>query len=56
MIYSINGQLVETIADRHMSTGNHTLEWDASNFSSGIYFVKVNADNKISTQKLILIK
>ena len=56
MIYSINGQLVETISDRHMSTGNHTLEWDASNFSSGIYFIKVNADNKIATQKLILIK
>jgi len=36
--------------------GINTLTWDASDVSSGMYFVKAQADGFTKTQKLMLIK
>ena len=56
MIYNINGQVIETIVDKQVLAGKHTIEWNANEHASGIYFIKVQADNQLATQKLILIK
>ncbi len=37
-IYDITGKLVETLVDEFLEPGNHSVQWNASNFSSGIYF------------------
>ena len=34
----------------------NTLTWDASNVSSGMYFVKAEAAGTVTTQKLMLMK
>jgi len=36
--------------------GTHTIEWDASEFSSGVYFVQMVAGKLIETQKVLLMK
>ena len=36
--------------------GHYTLNWDASAHASGIYFIKIQAGEYISTQKLMLLK
>ena len=48
--------MVEVILDETIASGKHQLFWDAQNFSSGIYFLRVQTKNQSRTQKLILIK
>ena len=55
-VYNIMGQVVATLASGHMDAKRHTLNWDASNVSSGMYFVKAEAAGSVTTQKLVLMK
>ncbi|MBL7013499.1 MAG: T9SS type A sorting domain-containing protein [Candidatus Marinimicrobia bacterium] len=55
-IYDITGQLVETLVDGHIESGQHEIKWDASDFSSGVYFAQLTSGNKIKTEKIILLK
>ena len=55
-IYNLLGQSVATLASGYMDAGKYDLTWDASNASSGMYFVKAQADGFTKTQKLMLIK
>lgn len=55
-IYDVNGRLVETILDGPIVSGNHEIQWNASNYSSGIYFAKLIVGNNVNTQKLVLVK
>ncbi|HJM84261.1 MAG TPA: T9SS type A sorting domain-containing protein, partial [Candidatus Marinimicrobia bacterium] len=55
-VYNIMGQVVATLASGHMDASTYTLTWDASNASSGMYFVKAEAAGNVTTQKLVLMK
>ena len=55
-VYNIQGRLVETLADRSMQAGYHSITWNADQHSSGMYFVKMIAGDRVSTQKLLLVK
>ena len=55
-IYNIHGQVVEVILDETVASGRHQLNWNAKNYSSGLYFLRVQSQNQSKTQKLILIK
>jgi hypothetical protein len=54
-IYSITGQLVESISG-HFEAGSHSISWDASDVSSGVYFYKVTAGDFSQTMKMTLLK
>ena len=55
-VFNINGQLVETLVDEFKIAGYYQLSWEAYNISSGIYFIKVESGQNVSTQKLMLMK
>jgi hypothetical protein len=56
-VYNILGQLVTTLVDNQVvGVGEHTVNWDASNLSSGIYFYELRADNRVQTKKMMLLK
>ena len=55
-VFNINGQLIETLVDEYKSAGYYQLSWEAFNISSGIYFIKVESGQNVSTQKLMLMK
>ena len=55
-IYDINGNIVEKIIDYNHKKGFYNFSWNASNYSSGLYFVKMNNSSNIQTKKIILIK
>ena len=55
-IYDINGSLVENIFNDYQSSGSHRITWNASRFSSGIYFVKMTNNTSSQTYKIILAK
>lgn len=54
-IYNVNGQLVESFSD-HLVAGNHYVDWDASEASSGVYFYKVSANGHSMVKRMTLIK
>ena len=45
-IYNIQGELVDVLSDGLISAGNHSVKWNASSFTSGVYFYKLNFESK----------
>jgi hypothetical protein len=55
-IYDIRGRMVETLVNEKLEPGQHEIQWNASQHSSGVYFLRMNAGTFPQTQKLILLK
>jgi hypothetical protein len=55
-IYNLAGQLVETLVDGPIPAGHHSATWNASGYSSGIYFYKLQAGDFVQAKKMNLIK
>ena len=60
-IYNMKGQLVKSLLNEVIETGDHTISWngtDNSNksVSSGVYFYKMKTPNFTATKKMILMK
>ena len=55
-VYNVLGQVVEVLVADNMKAGFHTITWNATDVSSGMYFVRVEAGNAVATQKLMLLK
>ena len=55
-VYNVNGQLVCTLMDTRLDVGSHSVTWDGSNYSSGIYFLNIVAGEFVDTQKLMVVK
>jgi hypothetical protein len=55
-VYNILGQLVNTLVNEQQSAGNYKFQFNASQFSSGIYFYTISTGNFTKTQKMILMK
>lgn len=55
-VYDLNGRLVETLSETHVSPGEHMRIWNAADHASGIYFVRLDAEGGAVTRKVLLIK
>ncbi len=55
-IYDISGRLIKTLIQGTIESGDHRIQWNASNMSSGIYFVRMQTKEFEKTQKMILLK
>ncbi|MCP4634584.1 MAG: T9SS type A sorting domain-containing protein [candidate division Zixibacteria bacterium] len=55
-VYNLIGQEVETLIDNQVEAGNHNINWDASTYSSGIYFYKLTTEGKTFTKRMTLLK
>lgn len=55
-IYNTNGELIENIFEGNQSSGIHFLNWNASKYSSGTYFCRVNVDGLSKSIKLVYLK
>lgn len=55
-IYDVLGKEVAVLANEYRSAGTYIVNWNASNFSSGVYFYKLNAGNFTQTKKMFLAK
>jgi len=55
-IYDILGREVKTIVNKQQKPGNHSIVFDATSLSSGIYFYTLKAGNFIETKKMIILK
>lgn len=56
VVYNTAGQKVATLVDGFKSAGTHSVTWDASAHSSGVYFCTIKAGNNSKTMKMTLMK
>jgi hypothetical protein len=55
-VFNLLGQEIAELVNKELQTGNYEVSFDATNFPSGIYFYRIEADNFVQTKKMILMK
>ncbi|MCX7877247.1 MAG: T9SS type A sorting domain-containing protein [Ignavibacteria bacterium] len=55
-IYDINGRKLREILNRHLHPGIYETEWNASEYSSGVYIYIIQAGNFRDYGKMVLLK
>lgn len=55
-LYDITGRLVETLVDDIIKPGHNEIQWNASNYSNGIYFIQLKSISQTAVQKVLFIK
>ena len=56
IIYDITGREVATLLNEQLSPGTYEVNWDGTNYASGVYFYQLQAGDFIQTKKMVLIK
>jgi hypothetical protein len=54
--YDILGREISTLVNEQLNPGTYEVEWDASNYPSGVYFYKLTTSNYTETRKMVLMK
>ncbi|HRU46599.1 MAG TPA: T9SS type A sorting domain-containing protein [Candidatus Marinimicrobia bacterium] len=55
-IFDINGRLVDKIVNQFQPAGYYSVQWNAGNYSTGVYLYKFRADNFQQVGKCLLLK
>jgi photosystem II stability/assembly factor-like uncharacterized protein len=55
-VYDILGREITTLVNEQKSPGNYNVQFNASRFSSGVYFYRMQAGDFVQTKKLVLLK
>jgi phosphatidylserine/phosphatidylglycerophosphate/cardiolipin synthase-like enzyme len=55
-VYDVLGREAAILVDEIKPTGTYSVRWEASHFSSGVYFYRIQAGRFVDTKKLVLIK
>ena len=56
LVYNLQGRFVAELVNDFRSEGHYEVVWNATNVSSGMYFIKMNVNGFTSNQKVMLIK
>ena len=55
-VYNLLGEKVATLVNNELASGSYEVDFNAANYSSGIYFYTITANNYFATKKMILLK
>jgi hypothetical protein len=55
-VYDILGGEIATLVNQQLQPGTYEVDWDATNYPSGVYFYTINTAEFKETKKMILIK
>ncbi len=55
-VYNALGQKVATLVNKAQAAGNYTVQFDARDLPSGVYFYTLHAGDFVATKKMILMK
>lgn len=55
-IYNSAGNEVETLLNSKLSSGSYSFNWNATGYSSGVYFYRLETNKFSNVKKMILVK
>lgn len=55
-VYDLTGRKVADLVSENLNAGKHTVDFNASNVSSGVYFYRIETPDYTSIRKMMLIK
>lgn len=56
IVFDVNGREVTQLLNEFLNAGRHSVTFDASNLSSGVYFYRIQAGKFLKTRPMILLK
>ena len=55
-VFDVLGREITTLVYQEQPVGNYSIEFDASNLTSGIYFYRIQTDQFVESKKMVLMK
>lgn len=55
-VYDMLGKGIATLVNQQLQPGTYETDWDASSYSSGVYYYKMVSSDFTATRKMVLIK
>ncbi|RQW80412.1 MAG: T9SS C-terminal target domain-containing protein, partial [Geobacter sp.] len=55
-VFDVSGKEISILANEYLKPGVYEYSWDASDYSSGIYFYRLSTEKYSETKKMALIK
>ncbi len=55
-VYDVLGREIKELVNEFKLIGNYEVNFDASNYTSGVYFYKLQTEGFVQTKKMILLK
>ena len=55
-VYNSLGEKVSVLASKHQKTGKYTVDFNAKNLSSGVYYYQISVNEFHQTKKMLLLK
>ncbi len=55
-VYDLLGREIRTLLEGERSAGNHKISFDATSLSSGVYFYRLRAGDRVETKRMVLLK
>lgn len=55
-VYDISGKEIEVLVNEQIQAGTYQTDWNASNYASGVYFARIQAEEFQKTIKMTVLK
>jgi hypothetical protein len=55
-MFNILGREVTTLVNEKLQPGTYEVDWNGSNYPSGIYFYKLVTNEYVNVKKMLLVK
>ncbi len=55
-VYDVLGNELGQLVNEVLNAGSYRVEWDGSNYPSGVYFYKIESSDYTETRKMVLLK
>lgn len=55
-VFDVLGREIETLVNKYQNAGNYSVQFNASNLPSGVYFYRLETGTFHETKKLLLLK
>lgn len=56
IIFDASGKKAATLVDENLASGSYSVQWDAGDFASGVYFAALHSGNFLQMKKMILVR
>ena len=55
-VFNSAGEIVASLINKQMQAGSHSIQWNASDVSSGVYYYKITGGKYSAVKKCIVLK